>query len=178
MNPLLGCSSGKPVQDQLPNFFSTAFDPRAWTLVVFWKEDSRSHPQFITPEKEGGDETNCPSPPTFTFFHYWAWGTSRTSWTPGPRGPPGLPPGWPPAPSPAGDRERERDPEIHRVSGYLCDLHHPSLNLFQFFCLMVTMISHRKKRGNGDSLDRVNEYTLMHKSHKSHKFNLWLLSRI
>ena len=21
------------------DFFSTAFDPRAWTLVVFWKED-------------------------------------------------------------------------------------------------------------------------------------------
>ena len=31
-----------------------------------------------------------------------------------------------------GDRGRERDPEIHRVSVDLCDLHHPSLNLFQF----------------------------------------------
>ena len=23
-----------------PDFFSTAFDPREWTMVVFWKEDS------------------------------------------------------------------------------------------------------------------------------------------
>ena len=22
------------------NFFGTAFDPRVWTMVVFWKEDS------------------------------------------------------------------------------------------------------------------------------------------
>ena len=49
VNPLLGCSSGKPVQDQIGvrvcpvtqfNFFSTAFDPRAWTMVVFWWENS------------------------------------------------------------------------------------------------------------------------------------------
>ena len=47
VNPLPGCSSGKPVQDQLASglscspirFFSTAFDPPAWTMVVFWKED-------------------------------------------------------------------------------------------------------------------------------------------
>ena len=42
VNPLLECSSGKTVQDQLANFFSTAFDPRAWTMVVFWEEDSRT----------------------------------------------------------------------------------------------------------------------------------------
>ena len=29
------------------NFFSTAFDPRAWTMVVFWKEDSGGQPQLI-----------------------------------------------------------------------------------------------------------------------------------
>ena len=28
--------------------------------------------------------------------------------------------------------EKEQEPEIIRVSGYICDLHHPSLNLFQF----------------------------------------------
>ena len=26
------------------NFFSTAFDPRAWTIVLFWKEDSGHQP--------------------------------------------------------------------------------------------------------------------------------------
>ena len=64
--PLLGYSSGKPVQDQLawlfvlhPNsFFSAAFDPRVWTMVVFGKEDSGRQPQLITLENEGGDGTN------------------------------------------------------------------------------------------------------------------------
>ena len=51
------------------NFFSVSFDPRAWTMVVFWKETLGRQPQIITPENEGGDETNYPSPPTFTFFH-------------------------------------------------------------------------------------------------------------
>ena len=40
------------------NFFSTAFDPRAWTMVVFWKEDTGRQPLLITPENEGGDATN------------------------------------------------------------------------------------------------------------------------
>ena len=40
------------------NLFSTAFDPREWTVVVFWKEDSVRQPQLITPENEGGDETS------------------------------------------------------------------------------------------------------------------------
>ena len=26
---------------------------------------------------------------------------------------------------------KEWDLKVHRVSGYICDLHHPSLNLFQ-----------------------------------------------
>ena len=46
------------------NFFSTAFDPRAW-MVVFWKENMERQPPLITPENEGGDETNYPSPPKF-----------------------------------------------------------------------------------------------------------------
>ena len=45
------------------NFFSTAFVPRVWTMVVFCKEGSGREPQLITPENEGGDETNCSSPP-------------------------------------------------------------------------------------------------------------------
>ena len=70
VNLLLGYSSGRPVQDQLAlrvcrvaqfNFFSTAFDPRKWTMVVFWKEDSGRQPQLITPENEGGDGTNYPA---------------------------------------------------------------------------------------------------------------------
>ena len=28
--------------------------------------------------------------------------------------------------------KKELEPEVHRESGYLCDLHHPSLNLFHF----------------------------------------------
>ena len=65
-------------------------------MVVFWKEDSGRQPQLITPENEGGDETNYPSPPTFTFF-------DDPDLPFGPCGPP-EPPGLP-DPSPAGDRE-------------------------------------------------------------------------
>ena len=39
---VLSCS---PIQ-----LFSTAFDPREWTIVVFWKEDSGRQLQLITPE--------------------------------------------------------------------------------------------------------------------------------
>ena len=67
------------------NFFSTAFDPREWTMVVFWKEDSGRQPQLITPENRGGDETGSPSPPRFTFFVPLGpspppW-TARSAWT-------------------------------------------------------------------------------------------------
>ena len=34
------------------DFFSTAFDPREWTMVVFWKEDSGRQLRLITPENE------------------------------------------------------------------------------------------------------------------------------
>ena len=30
---------------QFFHFFSTAFDPREWTMVVFWKEDSGRQPK-------------------------------------------------------------------------------------------------------------------------------------
>ena len=32
------------------DLFSTAFDPREWTTVVFWKEDSGRQQRLITPE--------------------------------------------------------------------------------------------------------------------------------
>ena len=48
------------------DFSSTAFDPREWTTVVFWKEDSGRQLRLITPENEGGDDTSSPSPPRFT----------------------------------------------------------------------------------------------------------------
>ena len=90
------------------NFLNTAFDPRVWTMVVFWKEDARRQHQLITLVNGRGDETNYPSPPRFTFFDDpdVSFGRCGPSAPPGPPGPPGLPPGWPPAPSPAGDRER------------------------------------------------------------------------
>ena len=88
------------------NFLRTAFDPREWTMVVFWKESSGYQPQVITPKNEGRDETNYPSPPpNFTFFDdpdVLSW----TLWTSAPLAPPGPPPGWPPAPSPAVGEKR------------------------------------------------------------------------
>ena len=73
---------------------------------------------------------------------------------------------------------KEWDLEMHRVSVYLCDLHHPSLNLFQFLYMMTMMFSHHKKRGDGDGLDRVRAYTLIRKFHRNHKLNLWLLQKL
>ena len=80
------------------NFFSTAFDPREWTMVVFWKEDSGRQPRLITPENEGGDETKLSittkiyfSLMTLMFLLVRHWVTSK------PPDPPGLPPGWPPS---------------------------------------------------------------------------------
>ena len=49
-------------------FFITTFDPRAWTMVVFWKDVSGRQLPLLTPENEGGDESSSPSPPIFTFF--------------------------------------------------------------------------------------------------------------
>ena len=91
------------------NFYSTAFDPPAWTLVVFWKENLGRQPQLITPENEGGDNTNYPSAPTSTFLDdpevpCCPQGTQppappEPQEPPGQPGQPGIPPGWPTAPS-------------------------------------------------------------------------------
>ena len=116
------------------NFFSTAFDPREWTTVVFWKEDSGRQAQLITPENEGGDETNCPSPPTFfddldvlcgpvDLWHFLNLMSRQIIL--------------------AYHQdclqlhhllvvEKEWGQEIHRVSDCIRDLHRLSLNLFQF----------------------------------------------
>ena len=44
-----------------------------------------------------------------------------------------------------------------------------------FLGMMMTMISHHKKRDNRTGPDRVSEYTFMLKSHKYHKLNQWSL---
>ena len=80
------------------NSFSTSFDPREWTMVVFWKEDSGFQSQLNILENEGGDETSYPSPPRFTFFDdpdvpLGPCGPPAPPGPPGPRGPPGLPSG-------------------------------------------------------------------------------------
>ena len=60
VHPLLGCSSGKhrsrPIgvrvcPETQCDFFSTAFDLREWTLVVFWKEDSGRQLRLINTRK-------------------------------------------------------------------------------------------------------------------------------
>ena len=100
-------------------------------MVVFWKENLGCQPHLITPEN-GGDETSYPSPPTFFDDPDVPSGPCGPPEPPGPPGQPGLPPGWPPAPSPTNNGERVGSLKVHRVSGYLCDLHHPSLNIFRF----------------------------------------------
>ena len=52
------------------DFFSTAFDPREWTMVEFWMEDWGRQLRLITTEHEGGDGTSSLSPPKFTFLEH------------------------------------------------------------------------------------------------------------
>ena len=101
------------------NFFSTAFESRAWTLVVFWEESLGRQRQLITPENEGGDDTNCPSPPTYIFFDdpeasFGPQGPQPPAHVPEPHEPPNSPgaPAWPPAPPPTGGRGRVRTGKI------------------------------------------------------------------
>ena len=77
VNPLPGCSSGKPRSRPIGarvclvgqfDFFSTAFDLREWTMVVFRNEDSGHQLRLVTPENKGEHETSSPSPARFTFF--------------------------------------------------------------------------------------------------------------
>ena len=170
------------------NFFSTASDPREWTMVVFWKEDSGRQLQLITPENEGGDNTNYLSPPTFFDNPEVPFGPSGPlAHVPEPHEspdspglPPGLPPGWPPAPSRAGGRERVGTGNTSRER-----LHpRPTPPEPQ---LIPVLISDReddddqptqgeRKKGNG--LDRVSENLLTYKCHKNQKFNLFFFQNL
>ena len=129
VNPLPGCSSEKPVQRPTSarvcpaaqfDFFSTAFDPREWTMVVFWREDLGRQFQLITPENEGGYETSSPSPPRFTVFDDPDVLLDPPDTPPAPPEPPGPPdsPGLPPgllrAPPPAGGRGSARAENVSR----------------------------------------------------------------
>ena len=100
------------------NFFSTSLGPRAWTMVVFWKETLGRQLQILTPEN-GGDERNYPSPPTFFDDPDVPFGPCGPPGPPEPPGPPGPPPGWPPDPSSLLVRVKEWDPERTHVSEYL-----------------------------------------------------------
>ena len=139
-------------------------------MVAFWKEILGRQPQLITPENEGGDETNYPSLPNFSDDPDVPFGRGGPPEPSEPPGPPGVPPRWPPAPSLL-VRKKKWNPERTHVRGYLCDLHNPSLNLFRFLRVMTTIISHLKKKDNGDGLGRVSEHILLHKRHRNHKFN-------
>ena len=105
------------------DFFSTAFGPREWTMVVLWKEDSERQLRLITPENEGGDETSPPSPPRFTFFDDPDVLLS----------PPDTPPA-PPEPRIAPEllhllvEEEEQELKMYRVGDHQHDLDHRSLN--------------------------------------------------
>ena len=125
------------------NFFSTEFDPREWTKVVFWKEDSVRQPQLISPENEGGDETSSTSPPKFTFF-----GDLDVPFRPRPRGlfdqsrgpypEPQDPPDGPDNPGFHQDYlqllhllvEKRQERWINRVNDRVRDHHYPNLTVF------------------------------------------------
>ena len=110
--------------------FSTAFDPREWTMVEFWKEDSGRQLRLITRENQGGDDTSPPSPPTPTFFDDPDVPLGPPDTPPAPLGPPaspGLPPGLPPAPPHTGG-ENEQELNMYRVSDHDHDHNHQNLN--------------------------------------------------
>ena len=110
--------------------FSTTFNQREWTMVTFWKEDSKRLLRLITHENEGRDKTDSPSPPRFSFIMFLFDPPDTPPAPPEPPGPPdspGLPPGLPPAPRlMVGEEEQEL--KMYRVSHHDHDLHHWSLN--------------------------------------------------
>ena len=81
-------------------------------LLCFGQNSGRQF-QPITPEDQGGDNTNYPSPPNEHFFEdpevpFGPQGPQPPA-PPEHHEPPGssnVPPGWPPTPPPAGGRER------------------------------------------------------------------------
>ena len=99
---------------------------------------SGRQPQLITPENEGGDETTHTSPPKCF---------DDPDVLVGPRGPP-EPPG-PPDPSPAGDRERV-EPRSSSRERFPLRPSQPELQLLPMLWMMLTMISHHRKKGIGD----------------------------
>ena len=118
------------------------------------------------------------SPPNFSFFDDpdVPFGPCGPLAPPEPADPPGLPPKRPPAPSPDGDKERVGTGNTSRERLP----RRPSPPEPQLFPIPMNDgdDDHHKKKDNGDGLDRVNEYTLTHKCHRNHKFNLWLLQNL
>ena len=157
------------------DFFSTAFDPREWTMVVVWKEDSGRQLRLITPENQGGDETSSSSPPRFTFFNDpdFPLGPPDT-----PSAPP-VPPGPPDSPGlPDSGRGRARAENVSRErSRPRSQSPGPQLKPNQ----MSDDDDDDQSPQDGDSgngQDCVIEYILTHKRHKHHRyhqFNPWLL---
>ena len=147
-------------------FFSTAFETRAWTMVVFRKEKSGRQPQLITLENEGWDNTYYPSPPNITFFDDpevpFDPQDPQPPTPPEPHEPPGSS-GLPPPPSPAGGRERVATRNTPRER-----LHprpspaEPQLIPIPMMAKTTMMNSHHKERGEDTSLDRVSEYIHSH----------------
>ena len=90
VTPLPGCSSVRVCPAAQFDFFSAAFGPREWTMVVFWKEYSGRQLRLITPENGRGDETSSPSPPRLTFFDDPDVPLGPSPPPPGPPDPPGL----------------------------------------------------------------------------------------
>ena len=123
------------------NFFSTACDRRAWTIVLFWKQNSGRPSRLRLRTKEE----------TILIIHLRRTLISlmilKFPWV-----------------------------QYTRIR----NLHRPSLNLFQFPCVMAkTMtISHHRERGKDHGLDRVSEYIVTYKWQRYHKFILWLLQNL
>ena len=44
--------------------------------------------------------------------------------------------------------------------------------------MIAMVISHHKERDTGNGLDRVSEHTLMHKLHRNHNLNRWILHNL
>ena len=150
------------------------------TVLCSGKENLGRQPHLITPENEGGDRTSYPSPPKFFDDPDVPSGPSgppERPGTPGRPGQPGLPSGWPPAPSPAGDRERVGPESTSRERLPL----RPSSPEPQLIPIPVNDGDDdqptQAERDNGDGLDRMSQYTLMHKFHRNHKFDLWLIQK-
>ena len=172
VDPLHGCSSWKPVQDQVAWGFvlwsNSTFQHRIWSAWVdiscILEGRLGTSAPLITPENEGALHHRQILPSLMILMFLFVQGLVDLLVNQ-PREPQDLP-----------DNhwifhkdylqllhllvEKEQERWINRVNGRVRDHHYQNLNYFTFQWAMVMMTSHHRLEDNGNGPDRVSDHVL------------------